>query len=207
MKKYLFFLALLVFAKYSNAQKAPIEFFAGDKALNTQFIFNKQIAPESKFGFFSLIVFNSPYDKQDKMFKYYNIQTNATYSLTKNFRVFAGGFSKNIDYGATAGLQFIMPSKKWFVLIHNGNDLVKDFKSQLMGLVEYKPMLNSKWQLYSRVQIMQETDYKDFTRGFQSIRLGVGYKQFQFGIGTMFEQFGTLPIKYENTGMFLRADL
>ena len=76
-----------------------------------------------------------------------------------------------------------------------------------MVLVEFKPMLTEKVQLYTRVQVMQETDYKDLTRGFQSLRLGLGYKQFQFGIGTTFDQLGTQPIKYENTGVFLRAEL
>jgi hypothetical protein len=206
-QKLIITLSIILISFKINAQKVPIEAFAGDKSLNTQFIFSKQISPESKFGLFSLIVFNSPYDKNDKVFKYYNIQANATYNITKHFRVFVGTFSKNIDYGATAGLQYIKPSKKWFILIHNGNDLVEKFKSQLMGLVEYKPMLNAKWQLYTRVQVMQETDYKDFTRGFQSVRVGLGYKQFQFGVGTMFEQFGTLPIKYENRGVFIKADL
>jgi hypothetical protein len=202
--RYLLWLTSLTFA--AQAQPIPVEFFGGNTAFTTQVIFGKRLT-DSRFGVFSLLTYNLPYDREDRLFAYYTLQAAATYNLTRHVRVFGGTYLKNIDYGPSAGAQFILPGRRWFLILHNGNDLSRVLRSQFMVLAEYRPTLKGSLQLYSRVQVMQETDYQTRTRGFQQLRLGLGGRGVQGGIGINVEQFGPLPFTRENMGLFVRAEL
>jgi hypothetical protein len=191
----------------SNAQGIPVEVLVGNEAINTQIILNKKFSKNSKAGFFGIVNFNMPHDKNDPIFRYHIILANVYYGLTKNIRVFGGGFSNKIDYGASAGIQAVFPSKNSFLMIHNRHSLVKNYASEFMIIYEYRPKISDKLNLYTRAQLMGETDFKEFKRGFQMLRLGIGNEKIQYGLGVTFDQFGNLPIKYENYGLFIRTEL
>jgi hypothetical protein len=189
------------------AQKLPIEILAGHNAINTQFIVNKKFSETSKFGIFSVINFNMPYDRQNVIYKYHIVQANIFYSLSKHISVFAGGFTNPKDYGASLGLQTRLPFKNGMFFISNRNSILTNYSSEFLVMTEFRPKLTDKLHLYSRLQIMTETDFTEAKRNFQMLRLGLGFKQYQFGLGATFDQFGSKPIKEENYGIFVRAEL
>jgi hypothetical protein len=189
------------------AQKLPIEILAGNNAVNTQYIVNKKFSETSRFGVFSVINFNMPYDKQNIIYKYHIVQSNIFYSLSKHISVFAGGFTNPKDYGASLGLQARFPFKNGMFFISNRNSVLTNYSSEFLVMTEFRPKLTEKFNLYSRVQAMTETDFIEAKRNFQMLRLGLGFKQYLFGLGATFDQFGNKPIKEENYGIFVRAEL
>jgi hypothetical protein len=207
MKKMTSTAILIVAVMMAYAQKIPVEVLVGHKAVNTQLILNKKFAENSKFGFFSILNYNMPFDKEIPIFRYHMIQTNIYGQITKNIRVFGGGFTNPLDYGGMAGLQAVFPSKNSFLLIHNGHYLVKKYASQLMILFEHHAKLNEQSKIYMRMQVMGESNFKEFKRGFQMLRLGFEKNNFQYGVAATFDQFGSKPIAYENYGFFIRTEL
>ncbi len=200
-------ITLLLIQFKGNSQGIPVEVLAGNEAINTQLILNKKFSENSKAGFFGIVNFNMPHDKNDPIYRYHIILANVYYGLTKNIRVFGGGFHNKIDYGPSAGIQGIFPSKNSFLMIHNRHSLVKNYASEFMIIYEYRPKISDKLNLYTRAQLMGETDFKEFKRGFQMFRLGIGNEKIQYGLGVTLDQFGNLPIKYENYGVFIRTEL
>jgi hypothetical protein len=189
------------------AQKLPFEVLVGHKAINTQFIINKKFSDTSKFGVFGVINFNMPYDKQNLVYKYHIVQANIFYSLTKNVSVFAGGFTNPKDHGGSLGIRGMFAFKNGMFFISNRNSILTNYSSEFLVMTEFRPKLSEMLNLYTRLQIMTETNFTEFKRNFQMLRLGLGYKQFQFGLGATFDQFGNKPIKEENFGFFARAEL
>jgi hypothetical protein len=207
MKKITVIMLCLALSLYVKAQKTPIEFLIGHNAVNTQINVNKKFSDGSKFGVFSVINFNMPYDRANVIYKYHIVQANVFYSLTKNFRVFGGAFTNPKDYGASLGVQAIFPFKNGIFLFSNRHSVVKDYVSEFLLMTEFRPKISEKLNLYARVQVMSETDFEIMRRNFQMLRLGLGYQQFQFGIGATFDQFGNKPIAYDNIGLFARVEL
>jgi hypothetical protein len=207
MKKIIITLILFTIVNSIHAQKIPVEVFAGHQAINTQLILNKKFAENSKMGFFSIVNINMPYDKENKIFRYHTIQANVYGNINKNIRLFGGGFTNPMDYGGIVGVQGVFPFKNNFLLIHNGHYLVQKYASQLMILFEHRSNLNEKTKVYGRIQVMGETDFKEFKRGFQMLRLGIDKNNFQYGLAATFDQFGNQPIMYQNFGFFIRTEL
>ncbi len=192
----------------TNAQKNPMEVLVGDKATNVLFTSIKKVAENSKFGYFTIVNLNMPYDKTELFYKkYHMIQANASYEIFKNIKVFAGAFSNNNDYGASAGILGTFPFKNSFLMVSNRNSIVFHSTSEFLVIYEYRPKLSEKIRLYSRIQLMAETNYKEFKRGYQMLRLGITTNQFSYGLAATFDQFGNVPFTYENTGLFIRAEL
>jgi hypothetical protein len=189
------------------AQKTPVEFLIGHNAINTQINLNRKFGENSKFGIFSIVNFNMPFDKTNAVYKYHIVQANVYYSLTKNFRIFGGAFTNPKDYGASLGVQAIFPFKNGVFLFSNRHSIVKDYVSEFLIMTEFRPKINSKLNLYSRVQVMSETDFEIMRRNFQMLRLGLSYQNYQFGLGATFDQFGNKPIAYNNIGLFARVEL
>ena len=148
-----------------------------------------------------------PYDRQNVIYKYHIVQVNISYSLSKHISVFAGGFTNPKDYGASIGLLARFLFKNGMFFISNRNSVLTNYSSEFLVLTEYRPKISTNLNLYSRLQVMSETNFKVAKRNFQMLRLGLGYKQYQFGLGATFDQFGSLPIKEENYGIFVRAEL
>ncbi len=190
-----------------TAQKIPVEVLTGHQAVNTQFLLNRRFAEGSKFGVFSIVNFNMPYDRENPIYKYHIVQANVYYALTKHLSGFVGGFTNPKDYGGSIGLQASLPFKQGLIFLSNRNAVLTNYASEFLVLAEYRAKLLKSLHLYSRVQLMSETNFVEATRNFQMLRLGLGYKQFQFGLGATFDQFGSKPIKESNVGMFVRAEL
>jgi hypothetical protein len=208
MKKInLILIVAFLLSREANAQKLPLEILGGHKAVNTQFFANKKFSDKSKFGFSFVVNFNMPYNKQNVVYKYHIVQANVFYMLSKHISVFAGGFTNPKDYGGSLGLQARFPFKNGMFFISNRNSVLTNYSSEFLVITEYRPKISEKLNLYSRLQVMSETDFAEAKRNFQMVRLGLGYQQFQFGLGATFDQFGNRPIKEDNFGLFVRAEL
>ncbi len=184
-----------------------VEVLAGNDATGVIVSLKEKFSEQSKFGFTAIVNSNMPYEKENTPFNYYTIQSRISYDLGKKVNVFLGAFKNNKDYGSLLGLQANFPFKNGIFSVTNQHKLVKDYSTELNVLAEYRPKLNDKLHLYSRIQVMYETDFDITPRNWQMIRLGLDYKKFQFGFGATFDQFADNNISYENYGLFIRTTL
>ena len=133
------------------------------------------------------------------------IQANVTYALAKKFSLYTGVFTNKMDFGPSIGAIGKFKIKNGIVIVNNRHTFTKEYISVLLLLTEYRPPINDKLNLYIRLQILSETNFEEAKRNIQLIRLGIAFEDYQLGLGTTFDQFGSLPIKRNNHGLFFRV--
>jgi hypothetical protein len=206
MKKIvLIFSLLMMVTEIIYAQKSSVELFTKQSALSTQMMLNKRFSDSSKFGFFTIINFTMPYDKEDAISKKYSIEANVSYAISKHFIVLAGGFFSTKDYGASLGLVTVFVFKNGNFVLINRHSFLTIYASEFLMMTEYKLKVTKKINFYSRLQTLTETDFMVVKRNAQMLRFGVGYKQFQFGLGATLNIFKNGIINKDSVGLFLRT--
>ena len=109
----------------------------------------------------------------------------------------------------TAGLQYVYGSRQWFALILPRFDLRDSYNFETFGLVEYKPPINEKLGLYTRVQGLYVHNSKQnfHERSYLNLRLGLSHSNSVFGLGANFDRYGPFKIFKENYGVFVSTQL
>lgn len=185
-----------------------MEAMVGSRGVYYQLMINKKFQSIPRLGFFSVTNGNAAWEKEstpDIM-----TQSHLTYTLIKNLDVTAG-FQYTPIYGfrPVAGFIYTYATPELLIVANPKIDLAKDWASENMVLVEYKPKINEKWSLYSRAQglygFVPETGAHN--RSYIYLRAGLSYKEFSFGVGSNFEWYG--PVKYnENSiGAFINIQI
>jgi hypothetical protein len=206
MKKLiLLFILSILLTELLFAQKNSVELFTKKSALSTQMMLNKKFSDSSKFGFFSIINFTMPYNREEINSKKYSIQANVSYSLSKHILLLAGSFITTKDYGASLGVATLFGFKNGSFVLVNRHSLLATYSSEFLMMTEYKPKLTKKISLYSRLQTLTETNFTSIKKNAQMLRVGFDYKQFQFGIGATLNVFKNENINKDNIGFFLRT--
>lgn len=186
-----------------------VEVVAGRTGLNGQTIISKQLASGSRFGFLNVTTFVGSY-RNDQGKNEYISQSFLTTYLGKGLSVNAG-VSVNYFSGfrPTAGLQYVVATKSWVVLLLPRFDLTETYNVETFGFVEYKPRFTKQWGLYSRVQSLfnYSTKLNVHERGHTYLRIGASCQNFQFGLGTNVDFYGPQKINETSLVGFLRAEV
>lgn len=186
----------------------PVEVLIGNRGLNFQFNTTKQFNPNSRFGFFNVTSFFADYKNVVAKNEFFS-QSLLTAKLWKKISA-VGGFSINQFSGfkPTAGLQFVHANKKMLVVIQPQVGLTQDHHLENFSLFEFKPQINDKWGVYTRLQAV--IDYgpslKSHNRSYVYLRVGAVYKNYQFGLGSNFDFYGPTKHNENNFGVFMRAE-
>jgi len=186
----------------------PIELMPGNNSLYFQMVVKKKFTPESKFGFFSVATFTVPWEDLSRVDITLPVQIN--YSLGKGFAVLAGGRINNvIGFDPMAGLQHNYASKQIVAVTVASLYLNENSDCEIFGLYEYKPPLNEKWSLYTRLQFICVYGLGDHEHGrsYLYLRAGVKRNALAFGLGTNLDQYGPEKIFKDNYGVFVKWDL
>lgn len=225
--KYLLFLTFLLFSKQTFAQKQdrlqaeintgqvpiPIEIFIGNKAANFQLIVSKQLSPKSKFGFFNVTTFSGNYKEKNQGAEFYS-QSIITAEIYKGISFIAGlsamGSSNSpVNVRPTAGLQYLFANEDFVVVIIPRFDLTQTYNFETFTVFEYKPMLSENWGIYSRFQGLYNYNTKQNFHEVSNIyiRLGLSYKNVQFGLGANLDFYGPDYNNVNNYGIFIKTDI
>ncbi|MDZ7608223.1 MAG: hypothetical protein U5K79_22175 [Cyclobacteriaceae bacterium] len=205
--------ALLSFGTQLNAlaqapePPIPIELLTGTNSLYFQMVVKKKFTPESRFGFFSVATYTVTWEDHSDIDL--TLPAQIDYTFFKGFGVLAGGRINNfIGFDPMAGLQHNYASRKILAVtvasyFLNGNNDV-----ELFGLYEYKPPLNEKWSLYSRLQFIyaQGLNEQQHNRSYLYLRAGAKINQFAFGLGANLDRYGENKIFKDNYGPFVKWD-
>lgn len=187
----------------------PLEVFPADKGVLMQMVVTKKLAPDTRWGIFALSEYYGDYDREMPMDEFI-AQTYLTYDVLPGLSVTGGTAINHVSgFSPSLGLQLAMPFKDFFFLIVPRVELIGNNNAELLGFVEYKPMFNEKWGLYSRVQALyaQNLQAKAHEISYLRLRLGASYKGFQFGLGTNHVNYGPMKFHKDFYGVFLRASL
>jgi len=184
----------------------PVELMLGNDRISFQMVVKKQFKPDSKFGFFGLATYNASYtnDQSDNDLV---IPIQISYSFWKGFGIMTGAtMNSKSGFSPIVGPQYNFANKKILaitVLSFNPN---ADKNIQLFGLYEFKPPLNDKWSIYSKLQFVYNYSINEDShqRSYLQLRAGMRFNTLAFGLGTNLDQYGPYRIKKENYGIFLK---
>ena len=191
----------------------PIELFAGNKGFAFQLIVSKQFTPTSKFGFFNVTNFSGDY-KQTNQTTNFLSQSFLTAEVWKGISVAAGlsaigSSTTHLEVRPTAGLQYLLTNRDIVVVVIPRFDLTQTYNFETFAMLEYKPILSNNWGIYTRVQWLYNYNtklgYHEITE--INLRLGLAYKNFQFGVGSIHDFYGPDAYNVNNFGIFIKTDL
>ncbi len=198
---------IIVGFSQNNQPPIPAELFFGHKALFSQLIVNRDFTPTSKFSLFSLATYSASYNEQDDDDLVIINQIN--YSLGKGFEVM-GGINMNAEVGLSPviGPKHVYASRKFLAVSILSYLLNGDHDLSFFGLYEFKPPINDKLSVYTRLQFLFEQSLGEgqHNRSFMYLRVGLKKSKFSFGFGANLDQYGPQKEFKDNYGAFVGWD-
>lgn len=209
-------LFLYAFSAHGQEPTAPavnnppifMETFVGDRALAYQMIINKKLQSVPKLGFFG--VTNLQPEWGEPKMDDYMLQGNLTYSIIRGVDLSSGFIWNPIDgIRPSAGAIFSYGNPKLLTVVNPRIDLSKNANFDALALVEYKPIINEKLNLYTRLQGLYTHNLgHDFhSRSYVMLRAGLTYKDITFGAAANFDWYGPMKINKNNFGGFVAVNL
>jgi hypothetical protein len=197
-----------------SLQGAPtqIELFTGNNGLAFQLLVSKQFSPQSKFGFFNVTNFTGDYKtNQTSDFLSQSLVTAEVFSgISLAAGLSAMGASNTPStVQPTVALQYLLTSRDVVIVVLPQFDITQLYNIEMFAVLEYKPMLSKNWGIYIRVQWLCNYNAKLGCNELSEInlRLGLSYKNFQFGIGSIHDFYGSDEYNVNNYGLFIKTDL
>ena len=208
LMKYLLTLICILHCLDMKAQ-IPVQIFAGNKAVEYNFLWQKDIDAEGKVNTFNFTFYNVNYEDQD--LNSYEIYQAVTYNLNKTWGLASGGRFSGNAFSPLIALSYQIQTTDLYLNIFPGFQYATStdqVEYTLFGLLFYTPKLNEKWNLFSQLAFEPIFNSTKHVFSYQQIRLGLGYKKrLQFGIGANLEQAGKDFALSENYGLFIRVEL
>lgn len=184
------------------------EMLVGSRGLSYQMIVNKKFQSVPRLGFFSVMNFQT--DWKSSEMKDYMMQGNLTFEIIKGLDI-SSGFIWVPFQGIrpSAGIMYTYANQEWLVVANPRVDLTKDTNAEVLALVEYKPQLNDKLKLYTRLQGLytQNVSQDIHARSYIMARAGITLKDITFGVGANFDFYGPTKVTDQNIGGFVNINL
>lgn len=188
-----------------KAQPIPIELMLGHKYGTVNLAFNKNFSQTSKLGFFHMNTVQFDYKDEDK--NSFILQDLIYVETIKNLRVAAGVAYSKGGFDPTAGLQYVYSGKKLLFLFAPRVNIESDPSYDIMTILQYKPVLNDRVKLFTRLQMLNLFDSEGNIKSYQWMRLGLEVKGLQFGLAANLDEYGPNPSVESNFGVFIRKEI
>ncbi len=206
----LFFLFLnpIIAQAQAPVPPLPMELMFGNERMDYQLVMKRNFAPTSKFSVLAIAVFSENYGKGKKLGDSVVIPFQVNYALGKSgFSLAAGGEANSVaGFGTTVGLTHSKATKEILAISVLSYQLSSAQNVKFFGLYEYKPVLNEKWSIYSRLQLTYNKGMAEgfHNRSFLYLRAGLKKGPLGFGLGANFDAYGPSKMARENYGVFTR---
>ncbi|MFK8275982.1 hypothetical protein ACI76Y_09945 [Capnocytophaga cynodegmi] len=191
-----------------NNPPVSTEFLISNRGVAFQMTTIKKLQSVPQLGFFGVTNILGEWD--NKSIRDYMIQANVSYQMVKGVDVIAG-FQATPPGGfrPSAGIIYSYAKPDLLFVVNPRIDLTKNGTFETFSLVEYRPKINDNWSYYSRLQgvYVQTTDFEHHARSYIMARLGVIYKDINFGLGTNLDWYGPAKKYYGSVGVFVGAAL
>ena len=209
------FLCSLLFTSATFAQDhaplppLPVEATFGNNRLHFQAVINRPISANGKLSFFNLSTGAVDYSNTASETEMV-VVNNLTYSLFGNIKL-TGGAEWHYKLGLVpqVGLQYFKANRTWLVLVNPSINMQPSKSTATIGIVEYKPALSQKTQLYTRAQVLyiQSLEEGKHARSAFMLRAGITKGKFTVGLGANFDYYGPMKMEKDNVGLFTRLAL
>ncbi len=213
-------ITLLFVALFSNQLKAqepntpphgsapiPLEVFLGGETYTSQLVLDRKFGPNSKLGYFGLTYINANYDNKAEGFSESVNLSFLKYNLFKNISVLSGAmYNSHWGFRPYAGAQYMYHSRTVMGMVTSGFHLTETKNFEVIGMLEYRPVIKDDWSLYTRAQGMYSmiTSTKAVhDRSHIYMRLGVSYKNYSFGAAYNYDCYSPAKMTNECFGIFL----
>ena len=205
----LFSFTLFIFSKSITAQITQFELTTGFYKSDFSSSTIKPLDGKNKFSISTLAFFQKFYHEEDFPFDETGVQTSVYWNFTKNLSVgpslyynSASGFSEKLSF-----LIFISGSHLILVanpaIFHTEND--GSINGGLFFQLQYMRRIKREWNFWANTQVLTEWNrFSTHLRSFQQIRVGVAYKNNQFGAAADLDAYGHKQILKKSIGIFVR---
>ena len=205
----LFLFILFIFSKSITAQVTQVELTTGFYKSDFSSFAIKSLDDKNKFSISTLAFFQKFYRKEDFLFDETGVQTSVYWNFTKNINVgpslyynSVSGFSEKLSFLILKGgshLVFVAIP----VIFHTEND--GNINGGLFFQLQYMKHLKREWSFWMNTQILTEwSRFSIHSRSFQQVRIGVAYKNNQFGAAADLDAYGYPQIWKNSIGIFVR---
>ena len=188
-----------------KAQPIPIELMTGLKYGTVNLSFSRNFSQTSRFGFFHMNTIQFDYKDEDK--NSFILQDLIYAETVKNLRIAGGVAYSKGGFSPTAGLQYLYSGKKLMFLFAPRVNIESDPSYDIMTVVQFKPEINDRIKLFTRVQMLNLFDSEGNIRSYQWMRLGLEAKGIQFGLAVNLDEYGHNPSVESNFGIFIRKEI
>ena len=189
----------------ANAQPIPVELMMGYKYGVSNLVFNRNLSPDSRFGFFHMNTVQFDY-KDDNKNSF--VLQNLIYAETiKNLRIAAGVAYSKGGFDPAFGLQYVYSGRKFLFLCAPRINIDSEPSYDIMTIFQYKPDINDRMKLFTRIQMLNIFDEGGNIKSYQWARIGLEVKGIQFGLAANMDEFGPNPSIETNFGIFVRKEI
>lgn len=184
----------------------PVEILLGHNDIYYQVVLKKAFDSQRKFNFFGLATYTANYEDRVADNRLITI-AQLSYTFGKGFGVMAGTDINSFSgFSPVTGLQHNYASRKILAISVVSYFLNPESDLKFLGIYEYKPPINEKWSLYSRLQFMYNRSLKEASHNKSYVYLRAGLKRnaFIFGLGVNYDWSGPFKAYHDNYGGFVR---
>lgn len=185
----------------------PVEVVVGNRAFAHQMYLNKYLDSTSRFGYFGYLRYETPYENRQK--SSFMGQSLFFYDVAEGISLGGGGYITNVGFLPQLIAGYSRNVGDISFMAFATFEPVKSPNSEIFILVSYSPPLNESGSLRLFTQLIgsYNFNYKDnlkYNFANQYLRLGLSYKNWQFGLATDLIQERNIGLLPTNTGLFLR---
>jgi len=188
-----------------EAQPIPIELMIGNKYGSVNLVFNRNFSQKSRLGFFHMNTVQFDYKDENK--NSFLLQDLLYVETFKNLRVAGGVAYSKGGFNPTAGLQYVYSGNKLVFLCAPRVNIESDPSYDIMTIIQYKPKINDRVKLFTRVQMLNLFNADGNIKSYQWMRLGLEVKGIQFGLAINLDEYGPNPSVESNFGVFVRKEI
>lgn len=206
-----FSLASIIFllCYFQGNSQLPVQLFAGTKAFEYNFLWDKDLDARGRVNLFNFTFFNVDYNNRNK--NSYEIYQVATYNISPKWGIAGGGrFSAGV-LSPQLAVSFQLETTDLYLNIFPTLQYLEAQNTMgysLFALLFYQPRLNNTWKMFNQITLEPLFFNKGHIYSYQQVRVGLDYRGwFQFGVGSNFEQIGKSYEFRQNYGLFIRKEL
>ena len=188
-----------------SSAPVPVELMIGDEYSSAVLVLSKPFAPKSRWGVFHENTLRAFYDESRD--GDVAAQTLLTFAPGAGFRVTAGAFYGTAPgVSPTAGVQYVKPGKRWFVLVAPRVNLESDVSYSIFSILRYTRGAEGRPRLYIALQALNAFDAQRHIRSYQWTRIGADVRGTQFGLAVNLDEAGPNPRVNASAGVFVRRE-
>ncbi len=205
----LFLFILFIFSEAVRAQGTQLELAVGFYKSDFSLLTIKSLDDKNKFSISTLAFFQKYFRKKDLLFDETGVQTSVHWNFTKDLSVgpslyynSVSGFSEKLSFHISiSGSHFVFVADP--AIFHTEND--GGINGGLFFRLQYVKRLKRDWNFLVNTQVLTEWNrFSTHSRSFQQVRIGVAYKNNQFGAAADLDAYGHEQIWKKSIGIFGR---